>query len=29
MTSSGMYRGAISSTSPAEVAIYSDEAFRP
>jgi beta-aspartyl-peptidase (threonine type) len=29
MTSSGMYRGSVSSASPAEVAIYGDEALRP
>ena len=29
MNSSGMYRGAVSSTSPAAVAIYGDEALRP
>lgn len=29
MNTSGMYRGAVSSESPAEVAIYSDEDLRP
>lgn len=29
MTSSGMYRGSVSSASPAAVAIYGDEALRP
>ncbi len=29
MNSSGMYRGAVSSTEPAAVAIYGDEALRP
>ncbi|GAA0649886.1 isoaspartyl peptidase/L-asparaginase family protein [Brevundimonas lenta] len=29
MNTSGMYRGAVSSTEPAEVAIYADEDLRP
>ena len=29
MTTSGMYRGAVSSSEPARVAIYGDEALRP
>jgi beta-aspartyl-peptidase (threonine type) len=29
MNTSGMYRGAVSSTAPAEVAIYGDEDLRP
>lgn len=29
MTTSGMYRGAVSSSAPAGVAIYADEAVRP
>jgi beta-aspartyl-peptidase (threonine type) len=29
MTSSGMYRGAVSAGAPAAVAIYGDEALRP
>ena len=29
MTSSGMYRGSVSSASPATVAIYGDEDLRP
>jgi beta-aspartyl-peptidase (threonine type) len=29
MTSSGMYRGAVSAEAPAAVAIYGDEALRP
>ncbi|RYG16469.1 MAG: isoaspartyl peptidase/L-asparaginase, partial [Caulobacteraceae bacterium] len=29
MNTSGMYRGSVSSTAPAAVAIYGDEALRP
>ena len=29
MNTSGMYRGAVSSETPAEVAIYGDEELRP
>ena len=29
MNTSGMYRGAVSSSEPARVAIYGDEALQP